>query len=382
MALTELQIRQVKPKEKRFSLSDGRGLLLEIHPNGAKYWICRVKVNGKEKRKHIGSYPALGLKEARIKAAEERVRLFNPELKKEKFIFGEIAAEWLEKRMNDKKASYLRTVNLRLNRYILPELKNMPVNEITSGTVLNLCRKIEARGTLETAARVKVLIGQIFRYAIATDRAENDPTAGLKGALKTRNSKHMATLTKPSDIALLMKNINAYPHAVVRCALKFSALTFCRPGEIRHAEWNEIDFENREWRIPAEKMKMKRVHIVPLATQAIEVLIFLRDLTGKGRWLFPSARMDGRPMSENTVRVALRSMGYSNEQMTAHGFRGMASTRLNEMGWPPDVIERQLAHAERNSVRAAYNHAEYLPERQKMMQFWADYLDEITNQRY
>jgi len=378
MALTELQIRQVKPKEKRFSLSDGRGLILEIHPNGAKYWICRVKVNGKEKRKHIGSYPALGLKEARIKAAEERVRLFNPELKKEKFIFGEIAAEWLEKRMNDKKASYLRTVNLRLNRYILPELKNMPVNEITSGTVLNLCRKIEARGTLETAARVKVLIGQIFRYAIATDRAENDPTAGLKGALKTRISKHMATLTKPSDIAVLMKNINAYPHAVVRCALKFSALTFCRPGEIRHAEWSEIDFENREWRIPAEKMKMKRVHIVPLATQAIEVLIFLRELTGKGRWLFPSARMDGRPMSENTVRVALRSMGYSNEQMTAHGFRGMASTRLNELGWPSDVIERQLAHSERNSVRAAYNHAEYLPERQKMMQFWADYLDKIT----
>jgi len=284
--------------------------------------------------------------------------------------------------MNDKKASYLRTVNLRLNRYILPELKNMPVNEITSGTVLNVCRKNEAHGTLETAARVKVLIGQIFRYAIATDRAENDPTAGLKGGLKTRISKHMATLTKPSDIAVLMKNINAYPHAVVRCALKFSALTFCRPGEIRHAEWSEIDFKNREWRIPAEKMKMKRVHIVPLATQAIEVLIFLRELTGKGRWLFPSARMDGRPMSENTVRVALRSMGYSNEQMTAHGFRGMASTRLNELGWPSDVIERQLAHSERNSVRAAYNHAEYLPERQKMMQFWADYLDEITNQRY
>ena len=171
-----------------------------------------------------------------------------------------------------------------------------------------------------------------------------------------------------------MKNINAYPHAVVRCALKFSALTFCRPGEIRHAEWSEIDFENCEWRIPAEKMKMKRVHIVPLATQTIELLHFLQQLTGRSKWLFPSTRMDGRPMSENTVRVALRSMGYTNDDMTAHGFRGMASTRLNEMGWPPDVIERQLAHSERNAVRAAYNHAEYLDERRKMMQAWADYL--------
>ena len=378
MALTELQIRQVKPKEKRFSLSDGRGLLLEIHPNGAKYWICRVKVNGKEKRKHLGSYPALGLKEARIKAAEERTRLFNPELKKEKFLFGKIAAEWLENKMNDKKTSYLRTILLRLNRYILPELKNMPMDEITSGVILNLCRKLEARGTLEIAARVKVLIGQIFRYAIATDRAENDPTFALKGALKTRTPKHMAALTKPSDIVMLIKNINAYPHAIVRCALKFSALTFCRPGEIRHAEWGEIDFDNCEWRIPAEKMKMKRVHIVPLATQTIEVLRFVQQLTGRQKWIFPSARMDGRPMSENTVRVALRSMGYSNEQMTAHGFRGMASTRLNEMGWSPDIIERQLAHVESNQVRAAYNHAEYLSERRKMMQFWADYLDKLA----
>ena len=291
------------------------------------------------------------------------------------FTFGEIAEEWFLKRMTDKKPSYLRTIKLRLNRYILPELKDIPLNEITSGVVLKLCRNIEARGTIETAARVKVIISQVFRYAIATDRADNDPTTALHGALETRCPKHMAALTKPSDIAMLMKNINAYPHAIVRCALKFSALTFCRPGEIRHAEWGEIDFENCEWRIPAEKMKMKRVHIVPLATQTIELLRFLQQLTGRSKWLFPSARMDGRPMSENAVRVALRSMGYTNDDMTAHGFRGMASTRLNEMGWPPDVIERQLAHSERNAVRAAYNHAEYLDERRKMMQAWADYLE-------
>ena len=283
------------------------------------------------------------------------------------------------KRMTDKKSSYLRTIRLHLNKYILPELKDTPINEITSGTVLKLCRNIEARGTIETAARVKVIIGQIFRYAIATDRIDNDPTTALKGALETHRPKHMAALTKPSDIAMLMKNINAYPHAIVRCALKFSALTFCRPGEIRHAEWSEIDFEAHEWRIPSEKMKMKRVHIVPLATQTIELLRFLQQLTGKSKWLFPSARLDGRPMSENTVRVALRSMGYSNDDMTAHGFRGMASTRLNEIGWPPDVIERQLAHSERNAVRAAYNHAEYLDERRKMMQAWADYLENFDN---
>lgn len=187
----------------------------------------------------------------------------------------------------------------------------------------------------------------------------------------------MATLTNPADIANLMRNINSYPHVIVRCALKFSALVFCRPGEIRHAERGEIDFYAREWRIPAEKMKMKRLHIVPLATQTIELLKFLQEFTGRRKWLFPSERMDGPPMSENTVRVALRSMGYGNDDMTAHGFRSMASTRLNELGWPPDVIERQLAHAERNAVRAAYNHAEYLPERKKMMQFWADYLDNL-----
>ena len=375
MVLTELQIKQLKPKEKRYTVSDGRGLILEVHPNGAKYWILRFKVKGKEKRKSLGSFPEVPLKEARIKAVEERGR--KPE-EKIMVTFGEVVSEWLEKKMKDKRPSYLRTIRLRLNRYILPELKDMPLDEITSGVILKICRKIEASGHIETAARIKVIIGQVFRYAIATDRAENDPTFALKGALESRTPKHMAALTKTSDIAMLIKNINAYPHAIVRCALKFSALTFCRPGEIRHAEWGEIDFDNCEWRIPAEKMKMKRVHIVPLATQTIEVLRFVQQLTGRQKWIFPSARMDGRPMSENTVRVALRSMGYSNEQMTAHGFRGMASTRLNEMGWSPDIIERQLAHVESNQVRAAYNHAEYLSERRKMMQFWADYLDKLA----
>ena len=273
--------------------------------------------------------------------------------------------------------SYIKTIKLRLKKYILPEFEKMPLNEITSGLILNLCRKIEDRGTIEMASWVKTLIGQIFRYAIATDRAENDPTSALKNALASRKHKHMAALTKPSEIAMLIKNINEYPRQIVQCALKFSALTFCRPGEIRQAEWSEIDFENKEWRIPAEKMKMKRVHIVPLSRQAVELLHFLQKFTGKNKWLFPSARNNGKPMSNNAVRVALRSMVYTNDDMTAHGFRAMASTRLNEMGWSADVIERQLAHSDNNAVRAAYNHAEYLDERKKMMQFWADYLDEL-----
>ena len=377
MALTDIQIKHLKPKDKKYSVSDGRGLVLEVRPNGAKYWIVRFWVKSKEKRKHLGSYPEMSTKEARIKAAEAKTGIFEPQ--SGKLTFGEITAEWFEKRMAGKAKRYIDVTKMRLRNYILPEFENFALNEITSGMILKLCRKLEDRGTIETAARVKTLIGQIFRYAIATDRAENDPTVALQNALASRQHKHMAALTKPTDIAILMKNINAYPRAIVRCALKLSALTFCRPGEIRQAEWAEIDFDNREWRIPAEKMKMKRVHIVPLSKQAVEVLRWLQPVTGRNKWLFPSARNNGKPMSDNTVRIALRSMGYTNDDMTAHGFRAMASTRLNEMGWPPDVIERQLAHVEGNSVRAAYNHAEYLDERRKMMQFWADYLDELSS---
>ena len=379
MALTDMQIKALKPKDKKYTVSDGRGLILEVRPNGAKYWITRTWIHGKEKRRHLGSYTQLSVKDARKKAAEERYKVFSR--KSEAITFGAITSEWLEKRMTDKKPSYMRTIKLRLNKYILPELENIPLNEISSGIILNLCRKLEARGTLETASRVKTLIGQIFRYAIATDQAENDPTFALKHALAYRQPKHMAAITKPSDVAVLMKNIYSYPRTLVRYALLFSAFTFCRPGEIRHAEWSEIDFENKEWRIPASKMKMKRTHIVPLARQVIELLKNLKELTGGDKYLFPSARGDGRPMSENTIRVAIRSMGYSNEEMTAHGFRAMASTRLNEMGWRPDVIERQLAHVPSNAVRAAYNHAEYLDERRNMMQFWADYLEGFSHNK-
>ena len=377
MALTELMVRQAKPKEKRYALSDGRGLLLEVRPNGGKSWVARIWTKGKERRRHLGQYPEMSLKEARVAAQEARAERDTAQARKT-VCFRDVADEWMRVRMANKSASYLRVVRLRLDRYILPELGDTRLDEITSGVVLRLCRAIEARGTIETAARVKVLVGQIFRYAIATDRADADPTLALAGALQSRKPKHMASVTDPAGIALLMRSIRAYPHAVVRCAMELSALTFCRPGEIRHAEWAEVDIDRAEWRIPGEKMKMGRPHIVPLARQAVALLRALHELTGRGRWLFPSARGGGRPMSENAVRVALRSMGYGNDDMTPHGFRAMASTRLNEMGWPPDVIERQLAHAERNAVRAAYDHSDRLDERRRMMQAWADFLDRLT----
>ncbi|MBR1602185.1 MAG: tyrosine-type recombinase/integrase [Synergistaceae bacterium] len=388
MALTELGIKSAKPRDKEYMLGDGHGLWLLVKPDGKKYWRLRYWIGDKERKISLGVYPTVGLKDARAKRDElfkvrekgaDPVEVLNAQKEDDICTFKHIAEEWLQKHMADKKESYIKSVKLRLNNYILPEFKDMPIKEITSGMVLKLCRKIEARGIVETAARVRSVIGQVFRYAIATDRADYDPTAALKGALQTRRVKHMAAITKPSEIAVLMKNINNYPRFIVRCALKFSALVFCRPGEIRQAEWSEIDFDNAEWRIPAEKMKMKRVHIVPLAKQVIELLKELHGLTGRQKYIFSSARSGGRSISADTVRIALRTIGYTKEEMTAHGFRGMASTRLNEMGWPPDVIERQLAHVEQNSVRAAYNHAEYLQERRKMMQAWADYLDGLAN---
>ena len=387
LALTELGVKSAKPRDKEYMLGDGRGLWLLVKPDGKKYWRLRYWVDNKERKISLGVYPTVGLKDARVKRDElfkvrekgdDPVEVLNAQKEYNIYTFKHIAEEWLQKHMADKKESYIKSVKLRMNKYILPEFGDIPMKEITSGAILKLCRKIEARGTVETAARVKTVIGQIFRFAIATDRAEYDPTIALKRALQSRQVKHRAAITKPADITVLIKNINNYPHFLVRCALKFSALVFCRPGEIRQAEWSEIDFDNAEWRIPAEKMKMKRVHIVPLAKQAVELLKELHELTGRQKYIFSSARSDGRPISADTVRIALRTIGYTKDEMTAHGFRGMASTRLNEMGWPPDVIERQLAHVEQNSVRAAYNHAEYLAERRKMMQAWADYLDELA----
>lgn len=378
MPLTELMVKQAKARDKAYTMPDGNGLILEVRPSGAKYWIARYWERGKERRKSFGPYPEVSLKTARDRNIDLR-RALKSGKPSDTETFALVAEEWFKKRIEPSiSAKHIKTIRFRLDSYILPVIGSSKLSEITSSAVLNLCRKIEERGIVETAHRVKLIIGQVFRYAIATDRAETDPTVALRGALQTRKEIHYGTLTDPAQVAGLIRGILAYPSPVVRYGLMFSALTFCRPGEIRHAEWGEIDLDRQEWRIPAEKMKMKRVHIVPLATQTLKLLDELRGLTGKGVWLFPSARNDGRPMSENTIRMGLRTMGYANREMTPHGFRAMASTLLNENGFPPDVIERQLAHMEKNAVRAAYNHAEYLPERRRMMQWWADYLEGLA----
>jgi len=376
--LTELQIKTAKPKEKSYFIRDDRGLYLRIDPSGRKYWILRYQDNKKASQLSLGSYPAVSLKDARIKRDEiqnKRAQGESLSRTKEPQTFSEAADEWLKIRMKDKSEGYLKTINLRLKNYILPELGDVPLKEITPRSVLTLCRSLEAKGIFETAARVKVLIGQVFRYSIAAGYADNDPTYSLIGALTPKKEIHYPTFTDEKDIKILMRAIKAYPYIVLRSALLFSVYTVARPGEIRKAEWKEI--KGDIWDIPAEKMKMHRRHIVPLSQQAQKVLTELREITGKGRYLFPSPRNDGRCMSENGVRVALRSMGFSKEQIVPHGFRAMFSTIANEKGFNRDVIERQLAHAERNSVRGAYNHAEYINERIKLLQWWSDYLESL-----
>ena len=266
----------------------------------------------------------------------------------------------------------------RLERNIFPNLGGRPIADITSRELLGVLRKVESRGAIETAHRTKQNCSQVFRYAVATGRAERDPTIELRGALTPSRERHHPSITDPKGIGGLLRAIDGYDGSLVtKCALRLAPLTFVRPGELRRAEWAEFNLDKAEWRIPPERMKMRELHIVPLSAQAVDAVKELQPLTGRGKYVFPGARTNGRPMSENTVNAALRRLGYSKDQMTGHGFRSMASTHLNEHGWHRDAIERQLAHAERDGVRAAYNFAEHLPERRRMMQAWADYLDAL-----
>lgn len=244
--------------------------------------------------------------------------------------------------------------------------------------LLELLKRVEERGAIETTHRIQQNCGQVFRYAVATSRAESDPSRDLRGALTPWKPEHYPTVTEPREVGRLLRDIDAYEGGfITKCALKLSPMLFVRPGELRRAEWSEINLDVAEWRIPAAKMKARIMHIVPLATQAVKILRELQALTGGTVWVFPGVRTNGEPMSENTVNAALRRLGYDRSVITAHGFRGMASTMLHECGWQSDVIERQLSHAERNAVKAAYNHAEHLPARRKMMQAWADHLDAL-----
>ena len=379
--LSEAQVKSAKPKEKYYMLRDDRGLYLRVDTSGRKYWILRYWENKKEHQISLGPYPDLSLKDARIKRDElhtvsAKGGKISTLSEKTPHIFEEVTDEWLKTRMRGKADNYLKTIHFRLNKYILPELGTMRLEKIETPDVLRLCRKIEDMGHDETARRVKTVIGQIFRFAIASGWAKYDPTSALIGALSPRQNQHYATLTDPSEIGILMRAMRAYPYTLMRCAMLFSIYTAARPGEVRAAEWTEL--KDDVWDIPAGKMKMKRRHIVPLSRQVKGIIEELRPLTGKGRWLFPTPRNNGKCMSDNGVRVALRTIGFTKEQITPHGFRAMFSTIANEHSWNRDVIERQLAHVEGNTVRGAYNHAEYMPERIKIMQWWADYLDSLA----
>jgi len=396
--LTDAKIRAAKPKGVAYKLRDGAGLHLLVSPAGSRLWRfryrkpnARARPEGEGRRQGrpenmlaIGAYPVVTLAAAREKATALR-RLLDAgkdpateaEAKREQRTntFEALAQEWLGKQTL---ADVTRAKAEWIFSLVLPDIGACPIAELEAPDILKTLQKIEAKGLNETAHRAKQRIGQVFRYAVATGRAKHDPTSALRGALKAPDVTNRAALTDPKEVGELLRAIDGYVgQPATHCALRLAPLTFVRPGELRAAEWSEFSLDGAEpvWRIPAERMKMGDTHIVPLAKQAAAILRELQPITGRGRYAFPSLRSADRPMSNNTVNAALRRLGYATDQMTGHGFRAMASTLLNEQGWHPDLIELQLAHAERNKVRAAYNRAQRLTERKKMMQAWADYLD-------
>lgn len=385
--LTEATIRAAKPIDKPRKLWDVDGLFLLVSTSGAKLWRLKYRIHGREKLLALGQYPVVSLKSARERQLEARRQVsagIDPSAKRQAERRGQantfkaVALEWLElQRKSLTEASFEKSRWL-LEDLLFPSIGARPIDTITSADLLTPLRKIESRGKHETAHRAKQKAGQVFRYAVSTDRASGDPTSGLRGALAPVSVKHRAAITTPQRIGELLRALDGYDGQPSTCtALRLAPLLFVRPGELRAARWEEFQLDAAEplWRIPAVRMKMRLEHLVPLPRQAVSLLRDLQPITGPAGLVFPSLTSGARPISENTLNSALRRLGYSNDEMTAHGFRAMASTVLNEQGYPPDIIELQLAHKERNQVRAAYNRATRLPERRKMMQAWADYLD-------
>jgi integrase len=391
MALTDTLVRTVKPNGKATKHADGNGMYLLVTPTG-KYWRLDYRYLGKRKTLALGTYPETSLAKARTRSSEARTVLADgldpgdekrkaklAQLAKAAQTFEQVAALWLEKTASSRAATTQEKVHGYLKRNIFPTVGSVPISSLKATDVLACLRKMEARGVGESTHRVKQICGQVFRFAVASGMIERDVTVDLKGALKVIKTKHYAAITDPRDARHLMNAIYAYrgnPYAVA--ALKLSALLFVRPGELRSAEWAHVDFDAAEWRIPAEKMKMRMDHIVPLARQALIILADLKPMTGHGKYILPSIRTDERCMSENTVNAALRHMGYGDDVMTAHGFRAMARTILDEvLGERVDLIEHQLAHAVIDPNGRAYNRTAHLPARRAMMQRWADYLDQL-----
>ena len=388
-SLNEAKIRAARPREKQFKLFDERGLFMLVTPTGGRLWRLRYHLNGVEKLLALGAHPDIPLKRAREKREEARKliaegidpnaqRRTDRAVKVETFEF--VAREWLALQTNTLTADTLEKVTARLNKFLVPYIGDKPIAEVRAPELLAALRRIEARGRHDTAHRVRSLAGRILRYAVATGRAERDSAADLKDALAPIKTRNYAAMTDPVRVGELLRAIDGYAgQPITGLALRLAPLVFVRPGELRAAEWTEFDLDGAEWRIPGVRMKMREPHLVPLSRQAVAILRELNAITGQWRLVFPSLLSRERPMSDNTINTALRRLGYSRDEQTGHGFRSMASTLLNEQGFPPDVIELQLAHSERNKVRAAYNKAQRIAERRKMMQAWADYLDGLRS---
>ena len=389
MALTDAAIRNSKPGEKSYKLADEKGLYLLINCNGSRWWRFDYRFGGKRKTLSLGVYPEIGLKDARSRRDEYRRMIeggIDPSRAKKAQkasasgadSFETIAREWFEKFSTGWAPGHAKRVIRLLDRDVFPWLGARPIKEIMAPELLAVLQRVEARGAVDTAHRCRQTAGAVFRYAIATGRAERDPVPDLRGAIPPAREGHMAAITDPKALGGFLRAIDFYQGGlIVRCALRLSPYVFVRPGELRRMEWREVDFERAEWIIPGEKMKMREAHIVPLSKQAVEILREIHPFTGESPYVFPSPTSMNRPLSDMALLTALRRMGISKEEATVHGFRSTASTLLNAQGWAADVIERQLAHVERNKVRSAYNRHDYLAERRKMMQAWADYLDEL-----
>jgi len=393
MALSDVQIRSLKPADKLYKITDEKGLYLEVSPNGSKLWRYKYLYMGKNKRIALGRYPEVGLAEARRRRLEARENLDNrvdplANRKREKLIavyqaantFGDMAKEYLEKMVGDRRAE----TTISKAHWLLEQLKpiaDQPITLLKPVDVLAALKRLEAHGKHETARRCRSFASRVFRYAVATGRGETDPTAMLRGALVVPRTTHHAALLEPKDVGELLRAIDTYSgHKVTRLAMQVAPHVMSRPGELRMALWSEFDLEEAVWKVPAERMKMRRPHMVPLSQQVLGYLDELRPLTGPDGYVFPAFHTWKRPLSENTINQAFRRMGYGVGEVTPHGLRTTASTLLNESGkWSPDAIERSLAHADKDAVRGIYNRGKYWEERVAMHQWWSDYLDQLRN---
>jgi len=392
MPLTDAAARNAKPAAKAVRMFDRDGLYLEVSPRGGKWWRLKYRYAGKEKRVSLGVYPEVNLKKARARTIDARQLLdagIDPsenrraakaaQVQGAANSFEVVTREWIDQQMKSWVKGHGERILTRFERDIFPWIGARPIAELTAPELLTTVRRIEKRGALETAHRALGNCGQVFRYAIATGRAKRDPTGDLRGALPAVRPTHFAAITDPERVGALLRAIDGYEGSLtVRCALRLAPLVFVRPGELRHAQWSAMDLDGGEWRYTVTKTNTP--HIVPLSSQAVATLRDLQPVTGRGRYVFCSARSSQRPMSDNAILAAMRRMGIAKDEMSGHGFRAMARTILDEvLGFRPDFIEHQLAHALRDPNGRAYNRTAHLAERRKMMQAWADYLDKLKS---